>query len=64
MQEIHLTSETEWNEFVAANREGIESQGYSVEQAYTCATQGGFELGGGAAPLFVIFVDAGDVVAL
>lgn len=43
-----------WADFVANNREEIESRYGSVDVAYKYACDGGLEMGGGAAPLFII----------
>ncbi len=56
MQEIHLANIAAWEAFVSENREGIESQGYSVADALEYACEGGLELGGGAAPLTIVYV--------
>jgi hypothetical protein len=51
---VVLKDMDEWDEFVAANREAVESEYPSVEVALKHARDGGLTLGGGAAPLFLI----------
>lgn len=51
---IELHSMDDWNEFVAINRGDIIARYGSVDKAYRHAVDGGLEMGGGAAPLFII----------
>lgn len=54
---IELPNIAAWNDFVEANRDAIIDQYGSVETALGYALDGGLEIGGGAAPLFIITIE-------
>lgn len=56
MKEIFLGSESDWAAFAAANADAIDNPAEAKAQAM----DGGYEIGGGAAPLFVVYLDLDD----
>jgi len=58
MTDIIIQDMDEWTVFADANRDELESQCGSIDDALVKACQGGLTIGGGAAPLFFVsFVD-------
>lgn len=58
LREITIETPSDWAEFVAMNADDIEDVG-GPDAALAAASAGGLELGGGAAPLTIVyFVDA------
>ena len=51
---IELTDMDAWDDFVRDNRDAIIDRYGSIDTALKHARDGGLELGGGAAPLFII----------
>lgn len=60
-QPVTLTSMADWNSFARANREAILAEIGPVEHALAFALEGGFPLGGGAAPRFWVEVRLDEV---
>jgi hypothetical protein len=54
IENIELHDMDAWDALVEANRDAIIDRYGSVEKALQHARDGGLELGGGAAPLFII----------
>ncbi len=54
-QHIELADMDAWDAFVADNRDALDEAYGSTANALQHAMQGGLTLGGGAAPLFIIF---------
>lgn len=53
MTEIILESESAWQEFMRANADAVPDWA----EARALAENGGLEIGGGAAPLIVVYLD-------
>lgn len=54
---VEIRTATEWRAFVDANHDALIDACGTVRQAYRYACNGGLELGGGAAPLFIITLE-------
>lgn len=62
MNEILLADMDAWDVFAADNHDALVDAYGSIEKALKHACDGGLELGGGAAPLFVIYFAEGDAI--
>ena len=62
IREITLTTPTEWQDFVADNRDEFDGA-EKIAFALDAAKNGGFEMGGGATPLTVIYYVDDEVQA-
>lgn len=54
IQNVEIYNGQEWRAFVNANHDAIVAECGSVRVAWIYARQGGFAIGGGASPLFVV----------
>ena len=61
-EEILLADMDAWWDFADANREALVSQYGSIWKALKHARDGGLEMGGGAAPLVVVYFADGEAV--
>ena len=60
--EIMLADLAAWETFAEANREALVAEHGSVDEALRLVREGGLEMGGGAAPLVVVYFADGEAV--
>lgn len=57
---IEIFTAQDWQAFVAENVDAILQQCGTIEAARQLALNGGLEIGGGAAPLFIVTIESPD----
>ena len=60
--EVMLADLAAWEVFAEANREALIAEHGSVDEALRLVREGGLEMGGGAAPLVVVYFADGEAV--